>query len=243
MIRRRKKDVLKDLPSVLQSVVPLDVKNVKEYRQKEAEMRAWLTRAGGYDTWDTQKKNHAMVQAGELRREAALLKLDAVYEWIDNFLESTKEKLIVYGIHKKMIRALRERYEGKCVTVTGSTPDHKRKVNFETFNANKKCRLFFGNIQAAGTGWSARSCSHVAYVEISYVPADHAQAGARVHGVGRGQEGVRSNEHWLVAKGTAEEKLCRIVQKKSRNIDLAVDGKLHGEMDVFKKYLAALREV
>ena len=241
MIRRLKKNVLDQLPPEQSSMVPLTLskKSMREYEHAQLTASKWLK--NNYKPGQNDKRMEAFTMIGELKQLAASLKLELVYEWIDNWLESSKEKLIVFGHHHKIIATLVERYKDMCAVVTGKTPGPQRRERFEAFNASKKCRLFFGNLVAAGTGWSARACSNVAKIEIDWLPGNHTQASARTHGVGRGQEGKVSMTHWLVAKGTIEETLCKMVQDKQADIDRIVDGKKLGALNLFDQLVEVLR--
>lgn len=241
MIRRRKKNVLDQLPEKRQVVIPLDAPQTKEYKEAARAAGDWVMtqwRPG----MSNDQRMMGLALLGEEKRLAARMKLPQVYEWLDNWAESTGDKLIVFGIHKYIMRSLRERYEGRCLTVTGSTPQHKRKGIFEAFNTSRDYQFFFGNIKAAGTGWSARKCSDVVKVEIDWVPGNHTQATDRTHGIGRGLKGVPSTTYWLVARGTIEERLCKVIQKKQDNIDMALDGKKFDELKVFDLLCQSIKE-
>ena len=226
MIRRRKEDVLTDLPPKIRSIVPVKLFRMGTYRKLRDKYRSWFREIGGRITTSRQRAMQMTLQ-GELIRTAAVLKLPSVIDWVEDFLADTDRKLIVFGIHKKVLLPLYEKFAGQAVLVTGDTPTPKRKGLFDRFNTDPRTRLVFGNLLAAGAGWSAKPsarCSDVLMAEIWWVPAKHTQGEDRARGVNRGMEGVSTHVHYMVAKDTIEERLCQVNQEKQRIADAIVDG-------------------
>lgn len=243
MIRRLKKDVLKDLPAKIRNIVPIKLSKaqMKEYDEAKTDLISWLRKNYGAGRAIRASKADAVVKVGYLKRLVARLKLDAVTEWIQNFIHSG-QKLICYGIHKAIIGELVGTFWDICAVVTGEVPSKERDVQFNKFNTHKECRLFLGNIQAAGTGWSARRCSNVAFAELAWTPGEMTQCEGRAHGIGRGEEGVQMMSHWLVAQGTLEEQICQMLQKKDRNCNAILDGGENDSLDVFDELVKMLLE-
>lgn len=232
MIRRLKRDVLSDLPVKMRTVLPVDIPNKREYETAEREFIAWLMRRSRSKAMRAMKSER-LVKLGYLKRLAAELKIPQVISWIKDFLEESNGKLLVFGIHVVVLDALQKAFPGICVRVDGSVTGANREAAVEAFNTDKKIRLFFGNIDAAGVGWSCRSASDVLFAELSWVPGKHIQAEDRIHGIKRGVEGKKSSNHYLVAKGTIEEKLCMILQDKQGVLDRVLDGNSTGrELDI-----------
>jgi SWI/SNF-related matrix-associated actin-dependent regulator 1 of chromatin subfamily A len=233
MVRRLKKDVLLDLPPKQRIIVPITIKVRAEYDEAAADTAKWLRCNYGNKQHRSLNKAEALVRVGHLKRLAAKLKLPYLKQWVKDWRESTDEKLILFGIHKAMIKAFRTEYDGQCAVVTGEVTGRERHNQFERFNKDKDCWLFLGNIIAAGLGWSASQCSNVGFMEMDWVPGNHTQAEDRTHGIGRGQEGIHSTAFYLVAHGTIEDKLCEMIQKKQGVLDMTLDGHKHEELDLF----------
>lgn len=224
MLRKRKSQVLKDLPAKQREVLLLPLSNRKEYEQAENDFISWLRRRDR-EKARRARKAERLVQMGWLKRLAAEGKLPSVFQWIDAFLDGSDEKLIVYAVHKAVISALRERYSKICVVVDGSVTGRKRQMAVEQFNKKKTTRLTINNIKAAGTGLSYTGASTMAIVELPWTPGACSQAEDRIHGIGRGQEGKHSQVFYLVAKDTIEAKLVSIIQEKQSVLDQTLDGK------------------
>lgn len=226
MIRRLKRDVLKDLPAKTRTVIPVELLKAdrKEYDEAEKDFVKWLAKKSRRLALRAAKAER-LVKMGYLKRLAAKLKMKQIIEWIDNFLQETDEKLLVFGIHKAVLKGLHEHYKRQSVLVTGEVTGRKRVHAQDLFNHDKRYRLFFGNIDAAGVQWSCSSASTTLFVEIGWIPGDHNQAEDRTHGIKRGRKGFVSQSYYLVARETMEEKLCQIIQEKQRVLDETLDGK------------------
>ncbi len=243
MIRRLKEEVVKDLPPKVRQVIPVDIVRRGEYKELEDDFRSWARRK----LKSSRKikkimRAEALTKIGYLKRTASTLKFKSVCDWIDSFLEENpNRKLIVFGIHKKlMLHPLREKYKKICVEIDGETSRERRKEYFHRFATSKKCRLLFGQLNATGVAWSAKKCNNVLFAELGWTPAEHEQAEDRIHGLYRGIEGERSFIYYLVAKGTIEERICELIQEKKRVLSAILDGR--GEVEDFDIYNRLVRE-
>ena len=234
MIRRTKEQVLPELPPKRRMVVPLPIDRSAEYAEAENNFIEWLTKK------DTKKAAKALlaerlVQLGYLKRLAADLKMRSVFNWIDNFLEETDEKLVVFAYHKTIIQQLTSRYSKHCVVVDGSVSMEQRQKNINQFQTKKGTRLFIGQLIAAGTAITLTAASTVAFIELDWVPTAHIQAEDRVHRIGQ-ENHVQI--YYLVAKETIEQELCKIIQKKAAIVASILDGKKTGtKLDVFDQLM------
>lgn len=228
MIRRRKADVLKDLPVQREYVVPLPIENREEYDKAVHDFRKWLF-AQNPAAMSSALRAEKLNWWGHLRRLVGRLKLAAVIEWIENTLEETDEKLIVFGIHQKILAKLHERFSNESVVINGLVQKRARQRLVDQFQNKPSTRLLLGNIQAAGVGLNLTAASKVAFCELGWTPAEHSQAAARIDRIGQ----VKENEcYFLVGYNTMEETLCKIIQRKQEISDKVLDGQLLGKLNV-----------
>jgi SWI/SNF-related matrix-associated actin-dependent regulator 1 of chromatin subfamily A len=210
MLRRLKEDVLTDLPpirfeevTVERSAVELDPDFLEQMQGKgpaglisELQIQEKIL----YETLMSIKGNdchEARLQAIEgmgracstttLRRWIGMAKLPSVLEVIDAELASGSiDKIVIFAVHQSIIEAARKKLDKyHAVTLYGKTPLHKRQMNIDRFMNDPACRVFVGNVQAAGIAITLTSACEVAFVEKSWVPSDNAQAAMRVHRFGQ----------------------------------------------------------
>lgn len=231
MIRKTKKQVLKELPDKQRTVVPVSIEKPAEYRQAEDDFTTWLSKLSPQKALQATNAEK-LVQIGYLKRLAAQLKMKAVIQWIDDYLEETDEKVVIFAYHKPIIQQLQAHFKKyKSVVIDGSVPMDKREAVVKQFQNNKDTRVFIGQIVAAGTGITLTAASTVIFVELDWVPGNHIQCEDRTHRIGQKNN---VNVYYLVAKDTMEEDLCEIIQKKATIISKVLDGKkVKDKMNVF----------
>jgi len=220
MIRRLKRDVLKDLPPITHNVVLLDIKNRKEYDDAEKDFIQWLQKKSPAKA-NKAMRAERMVKRGYLRRLIGELKLQAVKEWIDTFFEETDDKLIIFGIHKKVLKPLQEHYHSRSVLLDGSVTGRKRQLAVDKFQKAPKTKLILANVQAGGTGYTLTASRTVGMIEIPWTPGEVNQAVARAHRISQ-TRGVMC--YYLVVRDTIEYDLIRLIQHKQGILDNVLDG-------------------
>lgn len=221
MIRRLKKDVLPELPEKIYSCVILPLENKKEYEQAEKDFIKWVKVTQGTEKAEKAKRAETLVKIGTLRQLAVKNKMKAIFEWIDDFLD-TDNKIVLFAEHKKFIDMLEKKYSSVCVKIDGGVTNKKRIEIMEQFQNDPKIKIFIGNMKAAGTVITLTAASHVAFLEFPWTPGDIKQAEDRCHRVGQ-KKAV--NVYFLCVKNTIEEKIADILQKKMKVLESVLDGK------------------
>lgn len=243
MIRRKKSDVLKELPEKIYSFIPIQMSAAeeKEYAAAEADFIKFVRLNKGFTAAKRAKNAAHLTKIEGLKQIAVKGKIIHVIQWIKDFLESqsgdNNGKLVVFAIHKSAINALFNEFKTTAVKVDGSVTAKKRDQAVKKFQSDPKTRLFFGNLQAAGTGLTLTAASAVAFVELPWTSGELVQAEDRCHRIGQ-KDAV--NIYYLLANETIEEEIAELLDKKRKVIDAILDG---GEMeniklltDLMKKY-------
>lgn len=241
MIRKRKEEVLSQLPPKQRIVVPLDLQDRKEYHHAVKDFIGWL-----YNISPSLARRAAKIEqlarVNYLKRLIAKLKAPAAYDWIEDFLMESEDKLLLYAIHKKVLDGLEERFSNLSIRVDGRVTGRNRQLAFDKFNTDKKTRLFLGNIEAAGVGWSCRSTSDVAHLEFPWVPGKLSQADDRVRGLKRGIEGKPMRSYCLVARDTIELDLLKLLEKKQGILNKVLDGGKGEDLDIVEQIVQKLTD-
>jgi SNF2 family DNA or RNA helicase len=240
MVRRMKEDVLTQLPPKRRTVVPVKIDNAKEYREAEENFLSWLKEKKGNDALRRAMKAQAVVKMGNLKMLAAEGKLERAIEWINEWLESTDEKLIVFAIHKKILQRLREAFP-KGLLIDGSVSNKRKRGQVVSdrqsivnrFQKDPKRRLLFGQLRAAGIGLNLTAASHVLKLELHWTPGVHDQAEDRCHRIGQKKQ---VNVYYLVGRGTIEERILSVLESKSKITKRILDGKRGLTMKLLSMY-------
>lgn len=212
MIRRLKKDVLKDLPNKIHSFVPIELDNVKEYNEAEKDFIAFVKREKESEVAAKESSSQTLASIEGLILLAIKGKLSQSMEWIKNFLE-VGSKLVVFTTHKFVIEALIQAFPKVSVKFDGSVTDVERQKAVDDFQTNPDIRLFVGDIQAIGFGITLTAASNIAFFEIPLSPVALAQAEDCCQMTG---QKVSVNIHYLFAAGTIEEKIVKLIEKRYR---------------------------
>lgn len=232
MIRRLKKDVLKQLPPKQRVVVPLPVedKYMKMYYQREEELTLALK--------NKEDKMTVLTKLTAMKQEAVKAKMQAGLEWIEDFLESG-EKLIVFAHHHFVIDALKERFgkTTKIAEITGRTVG-SRQDQENLFQNDPECQLFLGS-KSAKEGLTLTAASNVAFMELFDSPGEIDQAGDRAHRIGQ-EDQVTS--WFLVAVGTIEEKQAQLLDKKLKVLKQVLDSEDAKEEELLTELLKIVLE-
>jgi hypothetical protein len=186
MIRRLVKDVLPDLPDYTRQTIPVELPMEAriEYMQMSIAFTDWY-----YEKFPEKSQDQTaiiMTKLGYMKRHVAYWKLPFVYDWIDEFFEDSDKKLVVFGLHHKVINGIVDRYSKRgtarrpfVVKVDGSVSMADRQYAVDLFQQRPDTKLFVGQMRAAGVGLTLTASSNVLFAECDFVPAVHTQAEKR----------------------------------------------------------------
>ena len=232
--RVRKEECL-NLPAITEEVriVDLEPKALRLYSEIEDESYAELKNSevtalniltrilrlsqitGGHLT-DDEHTNHAVSTA----------KLEALSDIIDTMQQENRKLVVMARFTAELddIEALLQKRKIGYSIVRGGIKDRDEQVR--RFQEDEDCRVFIGQIQAAGMGLTLTAASTRVFFSLDYNMANFDQAKARIHRVSQTE-----NCHYvyLCCRGTIDNKVLRALRDK---VDLAktlVDDYRRGE--------------
>ena len=110
------------------------------------------------------------------------------------------------------------------MTLTGETVPKARAQVVDRFHSLESCRLFIGNIVAAGTGITlAPASSHCVFAEVSWVPAEMTQAEDRLHRIGTCTNVLVQH---LILEGSLDAIMVRQLIKKQEILSQVLEGRV-----------------
>lgn len=181
MVRRMKKDVLKDLPDKIKDVIilnesDLDVlvqkekKAVEESKQNEERLKAEAEELKALAVTNKEFENlykdkvktlreikfKNFGELSRIRKEIAIKKIPYVIEFVKEILDSSEDeqsKIVVFGHHKEVLYKIYEELKKyNPVIITGEVSDGERQRAIMLFKEKNPTRVFIGSMGAAGTG-------------------------------------------------------------------------------------------
>ncbi len=225
------------LPKRIRQVVPLEMEREADYWKAERNFIEWLK------SISPRKALNALAAPGlrrtaELRQLSAKLKLPSAVKWIENFLAESDEKLLIFGWHVDVVAKLAESLKTPLV-ITGAVGERLRLERIRAFASDPKERILIGNA-AIGTGVDGlqHAASHAAIVEFPWLPAELLQWEGRLRRVG--QTAAKTHFNYLVAHGTVEERMLKILRRRQEDIERIMDDDVIGDFDVFEELLTGL---
>lgn len=233
MIRRMKKDVLKQMPDRVRGIIPVKLSNEKEYRKAESSVTDWLLEHRDAAAAKRAKGAEKIVQLNILRQLSGMGKVKTVIEWINDFLEQTDDKkFVLFGIHKAVIAELVKKFPHASV-IDGSVTGKKRQHIVDDFNRNKKTRLFFGNIDAAGEAIDLTSADTMGFIQYGWTPGEHTQCEDRL--IRYGQKSKVVNAYYFTGKDTTDGYAVDMIQEKTTIVGNILDGQRGKKSRHFKE--------
>lgn len=246
MVRRLKKDVLKELPPKLRQIVYLDDgKQIKDpaierwnrlFGSDMAKAEAMMEAAKTEEDFKAAiKKMDAIVgiafeEMSKFRHQTAIQKLPMAIEYIENYLNQTESKVIVFAHHKDVLKAILSHFGEKAIGIWGDgASDKERQEKVHVFQENPEIRLFVGGLKAAGVGITLTAASTVIFVEGDWTPATMMQAEDRAHRIGQTNP-VHIIQ--LVLRDSLDANMAKYVLRKMRLIERTLDQKLKVESAV-----------
>ena len=235
MIRRLKKDVLKDLPPKTRTVIPVEINGMDEYEKAEDDFIGWLHSIDPKGM-TPDKLTIALIKIEHLKRLTIAGKMKGIIDWIKNFLD-TGEKLVVTFTHRNTASVLVEKFPNISTRVDGTVRDANRQKAVDAFN-DDKIRLFLGNLKVMiGINLQAH-CSNMLVVELGWVGTELLQAEDRLHRIGQ-KKGV--NIWYIIGCNTVEERILKLLVKKQRIVESVLDGKPLKDKSTLDELLTEMR--
>lgn len=216
-IRRVKNDVLKELPEKSRNIVTVSGSKdgMLAYVRAERDLISFLAE-NGYRASDSAQH---LQKTNVLKKLASEAKLDAAYEWIDNFLAGTDRKLVVFAHNVSIVDALAKKYGN--LRVSGRDDMDSRQHAIDSFQNNPDSRVIVLNLQAGSVGITLTAASDVLFVQMGWTPAEHDQAEDRCHRIGQ-INNVQA--YYMICAGTIDEDIYELIQQKRGVVDSVTDG-------------------
>jgi SWI/SNF-related matrix-associated actin-dependent regulator 1 of chromatin subfamily A len=228
ILRRLKKDYLKDLPNKDRSPVFLNLDNKKEYENvitayREAKLAEFSEDEKIFlEESDFDIKN--MTKFILWRQYCALKKVEdgSLIELIETQVDEG-HKIVVFTNFKKVVDTVYEKFgHDVCRFIDGRIDALDRLEIVKEFNANPNLKVLVCNLKVGSVGLNIQSADVAIINDMDWVPSTMLQAEDRLWRIGQ----LRNvSILYPIYKGTVEEIVFNVVNEKMRNISTAIEGK------------------
>ena len=238
ILRRKKSDVVKELPEKLINDIYIDLKDeqkklyVAELNRVKEEMDKIIKEEG---------MNKARFLILQLLTKLRQICIDPsiVYdnytdgsnkiEQLENIVSEytkNKHKVLIFSSFKTALNIVKEKLNNakiKTYMIDGSVPAKTRIEMVDNFNENDDIKVFLIMLKSGGTGLNLASADVVIHLDLWWNPQAENQATDRAHRIG--QTNTVEVIH-LITKGTIEEKILELQNKKRILSDKLIDGEI-----------------
>ena len=241
ILRRTKREVAKDLPSKIEHRI-----SVEMTEQQKKVYLAYLNDAKGELAEDIKAKgfNKSKFKVLSILTRLRQIccdpstfienynggsgKMEALDEILENSLEEG-HRILIFSQFTRVLKNISNRLEDKGIRymyLDGSTKAEKRVEMVKTFNEGYS-QVFLISLKAGGTGINLTGADMVIHFDPWWNPAVEAQATDRAHRIGQMKtvEVIK-----LIARGTIEEKIFKLQQKKKEIIESVINDKTGSEL-------------
>ena len=227
MLRRLKNDVL-DLPAKIHvtEYTEMTPKQEQIYKEVTAEIKANIDqiKMANNPLAELIRMRQATGYTGILSstvKESA--KLDRMEELVEEAVENGK-KVVIFSNWTQMTSAFCDRLRTKygIGLITGETPDSNRQNTVNLYQEGK-LDVIIGTIGAMGTGLTLTAGTVEIFMDEPWNRANKEQAEDRCHRVGTTEN---ITIYTLICKGTIDERIHELIEKKGALADMLVDGKI-----------------
>jgi len=242
LVRRTKKEVLKELPERLEKTyfVPMtkeQMKHHEENREIVSRIVHKWRRIGFLSETDQQRLMCALQNMRMSCNSTYLLdkktdhgvKADELVSVLEEIFERQDAKVVVFSQWLGTHELIRNRLNGSSpnhVFFHGSVPGPKRKELIKQFKSDADCRIFLST-DAGGVGLNLHNASAVINMDLPWNPAVLEQRIGRVHRLGQHQPVRVIN---FVSQGTIEHGMLSLLNFKQSLFSGVLD---KGQDEVF----------
>jgi superfamily II DNA or RNA helicase len=233
ILRRLKKDVLKELPAKQEQVIYVDMEDKHKafYDQKRSYYKKVLEQQVASSGIENSK--FAIFQAfNDLRQIASVpelksdtpipsSKIDSMFELLEDIV-ANRHKVLIFANYLGALDAIAAKADSmgyEYLTMTGSTKDRQALV--DRFQNDKKISLFLMTLKVGGVGLNLTEADYVFIFDPWWNKAAENQAIDRAHRMGQ-KNTVFSYK--MITKGTIEEKILELQGQKQDLSDRIISG-------------------
>ena len=231
MLRRRKQEVLEELPPVLDTTETLELSEAQNRAYRTA-VREYRMKGEKGDELSLLTRLQALCDIDSESRESC--KVDRILDLLGRIREQ-HEKAIVFSHRLDPLRELQRRITERwgvkaAVFLEGAMDSRERDQAVSYFRNDERALVLLASARVGGEGLTLVEANHVFLLNQWWNPSANDQARDRVVRVGQRRK-VRV--YRFCCRGTIEEAIERILESKRELFDDAVERLAKGDSAVW----------
>jgi len=235
MIRRRKRDVLKQLPERIDKhlLVPMTPRQMELHNSFEADVAQLVAkwRRLGFLKEQDRQRLLSCLNLMRMSCDSTYLvdqqtrhdtKISELFYILEERLAEPEEKVVVFSQWERMTRIVSQELEEREVEFAylhGGVPSTKRGDLLDRFRDDDNCRVFLST-DAGGLGLNLQQAALVVNLDIPWNPAVLEQRISRIFRLGQKRQVQVVN---LISEGTIEHRMLSTLKFKSSLADAVLD--------------------
>ena len=240
ILRRKKNEVTKDLPDKLENNIYLELGDMqkaiylKVLKESKEEMDELIATEG------FQKARFKILQLLMKLRQICIdpnilysnykeesVKMEKLIEIVKNYV-AENHKILIFSSFKTVIDRVKEKFDKENISsymISGEVKSKTRMELVDKFN-NDDTNCFLITLKSGGTGLNLTGADIVIHLDIWWNPQVENQATDRAHRIGQTKKVTVIK---LITKGTVEERILELQNKKKILSDNLIEGKNDSE--------------
>lgn len=248
ILRRYKKDVIKELPDKIEKklIIPMEEEQKKVYKAYSDHIKALIEKKVINDEFKSSKIEilSYITKLRQIAIDPSLVmdkylggsgKMEALLELVTQGIEEN-HKILIFSQFISVLKNISKLFKLNDISFSyldGSTPSKERGKLVEDFNKNSNS-VFLISLKAGGTGLNLTSADIVIHFDPWWNPAVEDQASDRAHRIGQKNvvEVIK-----MISENSIEEKIVNLQEEKRKLIDSVL-----GEDIILGENLTSLTE-
>lgn len=224
MLRRKKEDVV-DLPPKTYETeyVELSTKQKSDYQDAKNQVLTVLDKVLNSSNPLTYLLRLRQVTSGLFAETKDNAKFSRIKDIVENTIIPNGDKVILFTQYEEVAKLYRDAFsEYRPAYIVGKVAVEERQKEVNRFQTDDSCKISIGTIGAMGTGLTMTAASYVIFIDKDWAQTNNEQAEDRAHRIGT-QNNVTIIS--MVAKGTIDEHIEKVLKEKAMLFENIVEGK------------------
>lgn len=223
VFRKKKTEVLKDLPEKTYQKLILELSSSEQSRYDDIE-------SGVVEELFSSDRPNPLTVMLRLRQFSSSTKVKYIKDIVDEILLSG-EKLVIIDMFKEVLYEINKLYPNISVVHTGDQSVEERAGMVKDFqDENSNIKIFLATVQTANYGLTLTAANKMLILTLPFTVGEYDQVSDRLHRIGQ-----KNNVHIIpvIFQDTIDEYMYTLIERKRTEIMAVLDN---------EKYVSSINE-